>query len=37
MFKKILIAKRGDPPQRGTATQSNRLVYPARQGDFATE
>jgi hypothetical protein len=37
MFKKILIAKRGDQPQRSAATQSNRLACQARQGDFATE
>ena len=29
MFKKILIANRGDQPRRGAATKSNRVVSAA--------
>jgi len=31
MFKKILIANRGDQPQSGAATKSNRLSRAARE------
>jgi hypothetical protein len=36
MFKKILIANRGDQPRSGAATKSHRLVGEAR-GDFTAE
>jgi hypothetical protein len=36
MFKKILIANRGDQPRSGAATKSNRVVCEAC-GDFTAE
>ena len=36
MFKKVLIAHRGDQPRRGAATKSHRLAGEAR-GDFTAE
>jgi hypothetical protein len=36
-LKKILIANRGDQPQGGAATKSNRLACAARAGDLAAE
>ena len=36
MFKKILIANRGDQPRSGAATKSNRLACEAR-CDFTAE
>jgi hypothetical protein len=36
MFKKILIANRGDQPRSGAATKSNCLAREAR-GDFNAE
>jgi len=36
MFKKILIANRGDQPRSGAATKSNRLAREAC-GDFTVE
>jgi hypothetical protein len=36
MFKKILIANRGDQPRSGVATKSNRLARAAC-GDFTAE
>ncbi|WP_282100031.1 hypothetical protein [Thauera aromatica] len=36
MFKKILIANRGDQPRSGAATKSNRLAGEAR-CDFTAE
>jgi hypothetical protein len=36
MFNKILIANRGDQPQRGAAAKPNRQCCLAAQGDFAT-
>jgi hypothetical protein len=33
MFKKILIANRGDQPQSGAAAQLNRMACAARAGD----
>jgi hypothetical protein len=36
MFKKILIANRGDQPQSGAAAQPNGPCCLAAQGDFAT-
>jgi len=37
MFKKILIAKRGDQPRSGAATKSNRVARVACAGDLAAE
>ncbi len=37
MFKKILIANRGDQPRSGAATKSQRLASNACAGDFASE
>ena len=37
MFKKILIANRGDQPRSGAATNSNRLARVACSGDFNAE
>jgi hypothetical protein len=37
MFKKILIANRGDQPRSGAATQSNRMACAAGAGDFTAE
>ena len=34
MFSKILIANRGDQPQRGAAAQLNCIVRMAHVGDF---
>jgi hypothetical protein len=36
MFKKILIAKRGNPPHSGVATKSDRMTHKAW-GDFNAE
>lgn len=35
MFKKILIANRGDQPQSGAAAQPNCMVRAAHAGDFS--
>ncbi|MDT8992926.1 hypothetical protein RQP54_18775 [Curvibacter sp. APW13] len=35
MFKKILIANRGDQPQRGAAAKPNCMVRVAHAGDFS--
>ncbi|KAF0162751.1 MAG: hypothetical protein FD157_3730 [Rhodocyclaceae bacterium] len=37
MFKKILIANRGDQPRSGAAAQLNCLAREARSGDFSPE
>ncbi|WP_281275370.1 hypothetical protein [Azoarcus indigens] len=37
MFKKNLIANRGDQPRSGAATQSHRLACKACRGDFTAE
>jgi hypothetical protein len=37
MFKKILIANRGDQPHRGAVAQLNCLAREACTGDFAPE
>ncbi len=37
MFKKILIANRGDQPPRGAAAQPNCLARAAGRGDFTAE
>ena len=37
MFKKILIANRGDQPQRGAAAQPDRLVRAAQTGELVAE
>ena len=37
MFKKILIANRGDQPRSGAATKSNCMVREAGRGDFTAE
>jgi hypothetical protein len=37
MFKKILIANRGDQPRSGAAAQLNRLARAACSGDFSPE
>ena len=37
MFKKILIANRGDQPRSGAATKSNGLAHAVCQGDFSPE
>jgi len=37
MFKKILIANRGDQPRSGAAKNSNCLVREAGRGDFTEE
>ena len=37
MFKKILIANRGDQPQSGTAAKPNGLARTACAGDFSAE
>ena len=37
MFKKILIANRGDQPQSGTAAQPHGLARAACAGDFNAE
>jgi len=37
MFKKILIANRGDQPRSGAATKSHCLACAARAGDRAAE
>ena len=36
MFKKILIANRGDQPQSGAAAQPNCMVRAAHSGEFDT-
>ena len=36
MFKKILIANRGDQPQSGAAAQPNCMVRAAHAGEFDT-
>jgi len=36
MFKKILIASRGDQPRSGAAAQLNGLVREAHTGDFTS-
>ena len=37
MFKKILIANRGDQPQRGAAAQPHCIACVACTGDFSPE
>ena len=37
MFKKLLIANRGDQPQGGAAAQPNRVAGAACGGDFTAE
>jgi hypothetical protein len=37
MFKKILIANRGDQPQSGAAAKPNRMARVACGGDFTAE
>jgi hypothetical protein len=37
MFKKILIANRGDQPRSGAATKSHRMARAACSGDFTAE
>ena len=37
MFKKTLIANRGDQPRSGAATQSHRLARAACAGELASE
>jgi hypothetical protein len=37
MFKKILIANRGDQPQSGAAAQPNRIAHEVCSGDFSPE
>jgi len=37
MFKKILIANRGDQPQSGAAAKPNRMACAACSGDFTAK
>ncbi len=37
MFKKILIANRGDQPRSGAAAKLNRIAREACSGDFSPE